>query len=53
MNLSPRRMEFGGVAFSRRQVLKSVCKVKNKNIIKINLERPLRGHQVGGRHTGS
>lgn len=46
-------MEFDGVAFSEGQVLKSVCKMKNKNIIKINLESPLGEHQVGGRHTGS
>lgn len=53
MDLSPRRMEFGGVAYSGGQVLKSACKVKNENIIKINFESPLGGHQVGGRHTGS
>lgn len=53
LHLSLRRMEFGRVAFSGGQFLKLVCKVKNETLIKINLESPLGGLQVGGRHTGS
>lgn len=46
-------MEFGRVASSGGQFLRLVCKVKNETLIKINLESPLGGLQVGGRHTGS
>lgn len=53
MDLSPRRMEFGGVAYFRGQVLQSACKVKNKTVMKINLGGPWGRQQAGGRHTGS